>query len=79
VRTFKRAMDELVQLATAEAPLERLTILHAGNEAGARELQDALKSIAPADTLIVNITPAIGTHIGPGGLGVVTVSKSWNS
>jgi DegV family protein with EDD domain len=79
VRTFKRAIDELVQLATTEAPLERLTILHAGNDSGARELHDALKSIAPTDTLIVNITPAIGTHIGPGGLGVVTVSQSWKS
>jgi DegV family protein with EDD domain len=79
VRTFKRAFDELVNLAREQAPLDRLAVMHANNEKGALELKDALSDIAPPDTLIVNITPTIGTHIGPGGLGIATVNQAWRS
>jgi DegV family protein with EDD domain len=79
VRTFKRALDELVSLAHEQAPLDRLAIMHADNAAGAETLRAALSDIAPADTLTVNITPTIGTHIGPGGLGFASVSKSWRN
>ncbi len=79
VRTFKRAFEELVKLAHEQAPLDRLAVMHADNAKGAQELKDALKDIAPSDTLIVNITPTIGTHIGPGGLGFASVSKSWRN
>ena len=79
VRTFARVTDELVRFANSHAPLERLTVLHALNPEGAVELRNRLADIAPADTIITSITPTIGTHIGPGGLGVVTVSKSWRT
>lgn len=79
VRTFKRAFEELVTLAHEQAPLDRLAIMHADNAQGAQELKEALKDIAPADTITVNITPTIGTHIGPGGLGFASVSKSWRN
>jgi len=79
VRTFKRAFDELVNLAREQAPLDRLAVMHADNAQGAEELKAALKDVAPEDTITVNITPTIGTHIGPGGLGFASVSKSWRS
>jgi len=79
VRTFKRAFDELVHLAREQTPLDRLAILHTANEQGARELHEALKDIAPETVFVVNINPTIGTHIGPGGLGVATVSQSWKA
>jgi DegV family protein with EDD domain len=79
VRTFKRAFDELISLAHEQAPLDRLAVMHADNEKGAHELKQALSDIAPADTLTVNITPTIGTHIGPGGLGIATVSQAWRT
>jgi fatty acid-binding protein DegV len=79
VRTFKRAFDELVSLAHEQAPLDRLAIMHADNEKGAHELHEALKDIAPQMTITVNITPTIGTHIGPGGLGIATVNQAWRS
>ncbi|MBE0690436.1 MAG: DegV family protein, partial [Anaerolineae bacterium] len=61
VRTFKRAFDELVNLAREQAPLDRLAIIHTANEKGARELKEALKDIAPENTFIMNVTPTIGT------------------
>lgn len=79
VRTFSRAFEELVRLGTAQAPLDRLAILHAANPEGAQELRERMKDIAPANVIIVSITPTIGTHIGPGGLGLATVSQLWRT
>jgi len=77
VRTFARAADKLVELAQEQAPLDRLALLHANNREGALEIKNRLGSILPAETYIINITPAIGTHIGPMALGVATLSKAW--
>lgn len=76
VRTFKNAVAELVKLARSQAPLERLALLHTHNLEGAQELQAALADIAPPhQTVIVNVSSAIGTHLGPGGLGIATIRK----
>ncbi|MCC6612200.1 MAG: DegV family protein [Anaerolineae bacterium] len=79
VRTFKRAFDELVHLTREQAPLDRLAILHTANEQGAQDLKDALQDVVPDTVFVVNINPTIGTHIGPGGLGVATLSQSWKA
>lgn len=79
IRTFKRAVDELVGLAHERAPLDRLAILHANNPDGAAELADRLQDVTPPGLLFASVTPTIGTHIGPGGLGFAYVSKSWRN
>jgi DegV family protein with EDD domain len=79
VRTFTRAVDELYNLTDKEAPLDRLAVLHTNNLEGAHEFHQRLGDIAPPDTLFVNLNPSVGTHIGPGALGVATVSKSWRT
>lgn len=77
VRTFGKAIEKLVELAQADAPLDRLVLLHANNPEGAQEIKNRLGNIAPADTHFMNVTPAIGTHIGPKALGVVTLKQAW--
>lgn len=77
VRTFARAVDKLVELVQEQAPLDRLALLHANNRDGALEIKSRLGSIAPVETYVINITPAIGTHIGPMALGVATLRKAW--
>jgi DegV family protein with EDD domain len=77
VRTFKRAMDKLVELARQHAPYERLAILHINNPDGAAVLRSALADLAPENTLTGLIGPALGTHIGPGSVGIGTISKGW--
>ncbi len=76
VRTFSRAVDELIRLTHEQAPLERLALLYIGDKAGVDNLRDRLADVAPANTLIASVTPTIGTHVGTGGLGVATVSQS---
>ncbi len=77
VRTFARAVDKLVELVQEQGPLDRLALLHANNREGALEIKSRLGSSIPDDTFIFNVTPAIGTHIGPLALGVATLSKAW--
>ncbi len=77
IRTFNKALETLYDLVQAEAPLDRLAILHISNLAGAQAFQAKLGELAPPDTLIVEVGPTLGTHIGPGSVGVATVSKQW--
>lgn len=77
IRTFNKALETLLSLVRAEAPLDKLAILHISNLAGAQAFQAQLKDIAPPDTLIVEVGPTLGTHIGPGSVGAATVSKQW--
>ncbi len=73
MRTWRRARQFLMDRLAENAPVEKLAVLHTANLAEATQIQ--------ADTLpfyggespptIVEITPAIGVHVGPGGLGLV--------
>jgi len=75
VRTFKRAVRRLVDLALQHAPLERLAILHSNNRTMAEELRGTLANILPrGETLIVNVNPALGVHVGAGALGLALVT-----
>lgn len=79
VRTTKQANERMLNLLLQIGTLERLAIMHTGAEARAREFLNAMMQIAsqsvPRDILMVNVTPVIGTHVGPNGLGFATVRK----
>lgn len=79
VRTEKRARDELIEMLRAQAPLDRLTLLHANNPEGLAWMRDQVADIAPPDVFEVNVNPALGTHIGPQCLAFVTVDQNWRS
>jgi DegV family protein with EDD domain len=79
VRTFKRALEDLEERIRAEAPLAKLAILHSDNLTDAKKLGEMVKDIAPADMMYVFIAPAIGTNIGPGGVGVALVKETWRN
>src|SRR5574340_81327 len=77
LRTARQADQHLAALLHANGNLGRLAILHTGAEDRAR---DFLKRIMhesslmlPRDILLVNVTPVIGAHVGPGALGIAAV------
>lgn len=77
VRTSRRAMARLVELTEALEPLESLAILHSNWPDGAEELQSRLAHLRLRDpVLTVDVTPVIGVHVGPKGLGVAIVSAA---
>ncbi len=77
VRTFKRATRRLIELVEAQQPLEHIAVLHANNLEAAQRLQEQAAYLFPPDqdVIFMEITPAIGTHIGPGAVGFAFISK----
>jgi DegV family protein with EDD domain len=77
VRTSRRAMDRLVELTGALEPLRSLAILHTDWPEAADELRSRLAHLRPQDrVLTVDVTPVIGVHVGPKGLGVAAIIAS---
>ena len=79
VRTTKQANERILNLLLQRGELERLAILHTGAEPRAKEFLNTIMHQAsrsmPRDILMVNVTSVIGTHVGPNGLGFVSVRK----
>ncbi|HET9587403.1 MAG TPA: DegV family protein [Anaerolineales bacterium] len=79
VRTTRQANERMLNFLLEGGDLERLAILHTGAEPRAKQFLDALMLKAsqsvPRDILMVNVTPVIGTHVGPNGLGFAAVRK----
>lgn len=76
VRTTNRARQELIDMIKRARPFERLTLLHSNNLEGIEWMRAQLRDVLPDDLMIVNVTPTIGTHVGPSCLGFVAVAKS---
>lgn len=71
-RTRHRAIDELCSIAAAWGPVQRIGVLHSAAEDDARQLASRLQTDSAAEPpLVVDVTTVIGTHVGPGCLGVV--------
>ena len=77
VRTTRQANERMSSLMKAGGAMERLAILHTGAEKRAREfLNRMMREISqsiPRDIMLLNVTPVIGTHVGPYGLGFAVV------
>jgi DegV family protein with EDD domain len=73
VRTRAKAMDRLVEFVEEFPRLDRVAIVHSSSSAAEAEtLRRRLAPLLPSDRLVVgSYGPVIGTHAGPGGLGVV--------
>ncbi len=82
VRTLSKTIDRLLDLVEAKLDKEkgpiRLCAIHANSPAEAEELlARAVKRIATplvADAVISNVSPVLGTHTGPGALGLAYMS-----
>jgi DegV family protein with EDD domain len=77
VRTTRQANERLASFFKSGDRFERLAILHTGAEARAREFLSNLvnehRMSLPCEILMVNVTPVIGSHVGPNGLGFAAV------
>ena len=76
VRTRKNGIARLMELIQSPKPLKRFAILHTNAEEDARQLLEILAPEVPTPPLLVNVTTAIGAHVGPNGLGFVTLFQN---
>lgn len=80
VRTFKKVITKLRDLLEEESgQLDRIAIIHTANEDGAKKFIEDNKDILPDETIIAEVGPTLGTHIGPDCLGFVSVNKAWRA
>jgi DegV family protein with EDD domain len=74
-RTRKKGIDRLVDMLNEIEKFTRLAILHTNAEQDAFEFRDRLNIPPHVEPILVNITPVIGTHVGPNGLGFVAITE----
>jgi DegV family protein with EDD domain len=75
VRTRARGIDRVIHLIEALGPLEKLGIVHSNVPERAQAFRSRIAHLLPAgkEAWIVDITPVLGAHIGPGALGLAAV------
>ncbi len=71
VRTLRKAVERLVELAQAAQPLAEVAVLHAAAPELADEVCRRVAEFFPIDRIVVTEAgPAIGVHAGPGAVGI---------
>lgn len=74
VRTRQKALRRLVEIVGDLGPLQEVAVMHANAPATARQLVEMLAPFHPRDCILVSQVGAIlGTHAGPGAVGVACV------
>jgi DegV family protein with EDD domain len=75
VRTRARSIQRLVELVSNLGKLESLAVLHTTAQDAALQLAREVAHLAPSPVPVVEVTPVIGTHTGPNGLGLAAIVK----
>jgi DegV family protein with EDD domain len=71
VRTMNGALRRLAELVVAHGPIERLGVMHADSSTHAAEVERQLRTLYPQITIDRGeLGPVVGTHGGPGLIGV---------
>ncbi len=76
VRTRERATERILEMLADVGAIERVAIVHTRAHARVAELRERAAHLLPPDDVpVVDITPVIGAHIGPGAVGFALVTK----
>ncbi len=75
VRTRRRGIKRLLHLLNDLGDLEQLAVLHTNAEADANHFLQEYQGKLDTEAMVIYVTTAIGTHVGPNGLGFVAVQK----
>jgi DegV family protein with EDD domain len=71
VRTRRKALLRVAELAKSMGPLDRLAIMHASDPESANELVNMLAPVFPKEKMYISqLGPVIGAHVGPRTLGI---------
>ena len=75
IRTTEAAVQRLIALLEEQLPLERVALVHTHSLEKAQDLRHRVQHLLPeGEVLSVDITPVLGTHLGPGAVGFACVS-----
>lgn len=76
IRTSKKAMAQMIEYIAELGPLESIALLHTHAPDKLEMFRQQTKHLIPSGEtpLAVEVTPAIGAHVGPGGLGIACIT-----
>jgi len=78
-RTSKKTHQRLLEIARDLGPAEMAGIIHADAYGKALQTRDELQQIWPGvEPIISYVTPAIGSHVGPGTICIVSIQKEFH-
>ena len=75
VRTRRQAITRLKEMHQEQGVLERIAILHTNAEKRAREFLAEIPHDPLSPPPVLNVTTAIGAHLGPNGVGFAVLRK----
>ena len=76
VRTRRRALDRMLQSVLEYQPFDEVAVLHSAAPEEAESLAEQLASVFPRERMhIAQFGPVLGTHIGPGAVGLGVLQK----
>ena len=73
-RTYTKAFEQLISIASTWKNIKRLAVLHSGAPERAEELTERVVGMCPNPVMIVDITTTIGVHVGPGCVGLAVLT-----
>ncbi len=75
VRTHARSIERVAEMIKRVTPIERLAFVHTHAAERVQELRSQIETVLPTGEIwSMDITPVIGSHIGPGAIGVACVT-----
>lgn len=74
-RTYMKAFEHLISIASTWKNIKRLAVLHSGAPERAKELTERVVNLCPNPLMIVDITTVIGVHVGPGCVGLAVLTQ----
>jgi DegV family protein with EDD domain len=78
VRTQKRALERLIEIALSSGPIQEMAVIHAEAPEYASQIQKLLAETFPEDHIIMSETgPVLGTHTGPGSVGIAWITGKY--
>jgi DegV family protein with EDD domain len=77
IRTHSRSIEHTLKLLADLAPFEELAVIHVNAPEAAQKLKERVVHLLPSNTasLMAEITPAIGLHLGLGAVGFACITK----
>ncbi len=75
-RTYTKAFEQLISIASTWSNIRRLAVLHSGASEKAKELTERVVDMCPNPLMIVDVTTVIGVHVGPGCVGLAVLAQN---
>ena len=75
VRTYRRSFERMINLLSSVRPLKEVALAHAHAPERLEALRKRIEFLLPPGLIpaAVEVTPIIGTHTGPGAVGILCV------